>query len=205
MLIFYSTVCNANNLNDKLNFIIYLIEGENFNQKEKIYIDSFFNSKPDSDKFILVAIVNHNSKPTIVHFNDDKKLSVSKGFLTDSIYKYALEYSMKNDFNDVEALQSDLLHEMKDIFQLYDFTNFGYDVDFCNIINVSSFNQLLNKNSKILQLINQFKLLSLIESGKLTMKYYLRQNKETSNIHKNDLLRELHFHNQNNKYEINFK
>ena len=68
MLIFYSTVCNANNLNDKLNFIIYLIEGENFNQKEKIYIDSFFNSKSDSDKFILVAIVNHNSKPTIVHF-----------------------------------------------------------------------------------------------------------------------------------------
>jgi len=102
-----------------INFVLYFLEGKNFDKKEKDLLFEFIDSKLNDEKFVLTAFVNYNNNLKILHFNDNKLLNVNKEFLKDSIYKYSLEHSLKNVFDKIEPSQISILEQYKEIYDNY--------------------------------------------------------------------------------------
>lgn len=191
-------------LTKKVNFVIYILEGKEFGDKEKIFLKNFFESKSENEKFIFTSIVNHNNIPKIIHFNDYKELSASKVFLQDSIYKYSLEYPLKNNFKDIDAVKLDLLNEMKDIFEIYNLNKTDFTVEFCNVLDISDPLKLLDNKLMIIYLLNEIRLLSLVKEENSSTEYFINEFESLQNSNQK-VSTGIQFINKKNKYEIQFK
>lgn len=191
-------------LTKKVNFVIYILEGKEFGDKEKIFLKNFFESKSENEKFIFTSIVNHNNIPKIIHFNDYKELSASKVFLQDSIYKYSLEYPLKNNFKDIDAVKLDLLNEMKDIFEIYNLNKTDFTVEFCNVLDISDPLKLLDNKLMIIYLLNEIRLLSLVKEENSSTEYFINEFESHQNSNQK-VSTGIQFINKKNKYEIQFK
>lgn len=203
-LISSSLVSYGYTFTKKVNFVIYILEGKEFGDKEKIFLKNFFESKSENEKFILTSIVNHNNIPKIIHFNDYKELSASKVFLQDSIYKYSLEYPLKNNFKDIDAVKLDLLNEIKDIFEIYNLNKTDFTVEFCNVLDVSNPLKLLDNNLMIIYLLNEIRLLSLVKEENSSTEFIINEFESLQNNNQK-VSTGIQFINKKNKYEIQFK
>jgi len=190
-----------------INFVLYFLEGKNFDKKEKDLLFEFIDSKLNDEKFVLTAFVNYNNNLKILHFNDNKLLNVNKEFLKDSIYKYSLEHSLKNVFDKIEPSQISILEQYKEIYDNYILNSSDSKLILYNFISTSDPSKLTENSSSLIPILNQLKLLSMVKSENYSIQYIISDNKKTtfSPTASKIIEEKIKILNQNNKYEIFYK
>ena len=197
----------ANETLDKINLVIYYLEGRNFDKIEKDRLFEFIDLKLNDEKFVLTAFVNYNNNLKILHFNDDKLLNVNKEFLKDTIYKYSLEHSLKNEFDKIEPSQISILEQYKKIYDRYIINSSDSKLTLYNFISISDPSKLTENSSSLIPILNQIKLLSMVKSENNSIQYIISDNKKTafSPTASKMIEEKIKILNQNNKYEIFYK
>ena len=190
-----------------INFVLYFLEGKNFDKKEKDRLFEFIDSKLSDEKFVLTAFVTYNNNLKIIHFNDNKLLNVNKEFLKDSIYKYSLEHSLNNEFDKIEPSQITILEQYKEIYDNYNINSSNYRLILYNFISTSDPSKLAKNSFSLIPVLNQLKLLSMVKSENYSIQYIISDNKKsTFSPSASKMIEEkIKILNQNNKYEIFYR
>ena len=190
-----------------INFVLYFLEGKNFDKKEKDLLFKFLDSKLNDEKFVLTAFVTYNNNLKILHFNGKNLLNVNKEFLKDSIFKYSLEHSLKNEFDKIEPSQITILEQYKEIFDNYSINSLDSKLKLYHFISTSDPSKLTENSFSLIPVLNQLKLLSMVNSKNCSTQYIISNNKKsTFNPTASKMIEEkIKILNQNNKYEIFYK
>jgi hypothetical protein len=170
---------NPINPKEKVNFIFYFLQGNNYDESQHNFFTSIFDSVSQDDKYVLTAFAKSNR---LVHFNDYKKLTASKKFLFDSIHDFSLLNSLKNNFSDLESAQLSLYDDVSKIYNYYHFEDAKFDLDFYIVLDIVDSKSLNDfENSKLIAILNGFRLLNLLAENNYKTKIILNTNKAIRN------------------------
>ena len=163
---------------------------------------TFFDSISDNEEIVLTAIVKFRDSPEIVHFNHYGLLSKTKSQLKDSIFNHSYEHSLKNNFDDIDTWKTQYLFKMKSIFQKYNLNKDDSNINFHCLLDIYSIEDSLFL--VIIDLLNEFKLLSLVRDENCFMTYKLKDSNYTD-LKKKMIHKNIQFINQKNKHEVHFQ
>ena len=201
-LIINSSISYGYNQQKKINFVIYILEGKDFDSISKNFLMTFFDSISDNEEIVLTAIVKFRDSPEIVHFNHYGLLSKTKSQLKDSIFNHSYEHSLKNNFDDIDTWKTQYLFKMKSIFQKYNLNKDDSNINFHYLLDIYSIEDPLFL--VIIDLLNEFKLLSLVRDENCFMTYKLKDSNYTD-LKKKMIHKNIQFINQKNKHEVHFQ
>ena len=201
-LIISSLVSYGYTLPKKINFVIYILEGKDFDSISKNFIMTFFDSISENEDIVLTAIVKFRDSPEIIHFNHYGLLSKTKSQLKDSIFNHSYEHSLKNNFDDIDTWKTQYLFKMKRIFQKYNLSKDDSNINFHCLLDIYTIEDSLFL--VILDLLNEFKLLSLVRDENCFMSYKFK-NSNYTDLNKKIISKNIQFINQKNKHEVHFQ
>ena len=96
---------------------------------------------------------------------------------------------MKNNFSDLESAQLSLYNDFSKIYNNYNFEDSNFDLCFYFVLDVLDVESLIDfNNSKLVTIINGFRLLNLLSENNYKTKIILRGNK---NVKKKPLVEDL--------------